>query len=104
MGGVEWVELFIALTRGWANQHTSLASQTRPTRAWIAFSITYIQTKHQLTMTAPPYFPVRDTERGFTKFTQLHVTSQFVMAWVSALRARIEDRSRHDFVEVNSLL
>ena len=44
---------------------------------------------------------------GFTKFTQLHmVTSQFVMVWVSALRARIEDRtgSRHDFVEVNSLL
>ena len=47
--------------------------------------------------------------QGFTKFTrtQLHVvTSQFVMAWVSALRARIEDGtgSRHDFVEVNSLL
>ena len=44
---------------------------------------------------------------GFTKFTQLCVvTSQFVMAWVNALRARIEDRtgSRHDFVEVNSLL
>ena len=45
--------------------------------------------------------------KGFTKFTQLHVvTSQFVMIISCALRARIEDRtgSRHDLVEVNSLL
>ena len=44
---------------------------------------------------------------GFTKFTQLHVvTSQFVMVITCALRVRIEDRtgSRHDLVEVNSLL
>ena len=52
-------------------------------------------------------FTADGVQTGFTKFTQLHVvTSQFVMVWVSALRARIEDRtgSRHDFVEVNSLL
>ena len=44
---------------------------------------------------------------GFTKFTQLHVvTSQFVMVISCALHVRIEDRtgSRHDLVEVNSLL
>ena len=35
-----------------------------------------------------------EAERGFTKFTQLHVvTSQFVMVIPCALRAQIEDRT-----------
>ena len=55
----------LALTRGMGEQRTRSRKPDPTNQSADRFQYhvyTYFQTKHQLTMTAPPYFPVHDTE------------------------------------------